>query len=204
VKWNISLACFLVLIIANPVLAQSTISSSFDTDAEGWIGIPGEGSVSYFASGGSPGGHIRVTDIGVGPGLGSGAIAPSQFLGDLSAFDQGSISYDMTTFAGGGATFGIFGTIQITGSGMVVSFDVAENGPPSGVWQSYSAPLVASFWGVTELEWASILSDVTEIAISTDAFDGPESIGVDNFTLAMEPPVAVEAMTWGTVKWLFH
>jgi len=28
------------------------------------------------------------------------------------------------------------------------------------------------------------LSDVTEIAISTDAFDGADTIGIDNFTIA--------------------
>jgi hypothetical protein len=196
---NIGIACFLTLVFANPISAQITISSTFGTDAEGWIGIPGEGSVSYSATGGNPGGHIRVTDIGVGGGLGSGAIAPSQFLGDLSAFDGGLLSYDMATFAGGGSTFGIFGTVQITGSGMSASFDVAVTGPPFGVWQSFSAPLAAASWGVSEVEWASILSDVTEIAFSTDAFDGPETIGVDNFTLA-STPLQVQASTWGRVK----
>ena len=33
-----------------------TISSTFDTNDEGWIGIPGEGSASYSATGGNPGG----------------------------------------------------------------------------------------------------------------------------------------------------
>ena len=38
----------------------------------------------------------------------------------------------------------------------------------------------------------TILADVTEIAISTDAFDGADSIGIDNFTIDSVPlPAAV-------------
>ena len=70
----------LLFALVGPVHSIS-ITSNFDASDEGWIGIPGEGSSAFVASGGNSGGHIRVTDIGVGGPLGSGAIAPSKFLG---------------------------------------------------------------------------------------------------------------------------
>lgn len=168
----------------------AAISSTFDSDAEGWIGIPGEGSVAFAATGGNPGGHIRVSDAGGGGGLGSGAIAPAKFLGDLLAFDGGALSTDLAAFAGGGGTFAIFGTVRITGGGDEAFFDLATTAPASG-WESYSAPLTAAAWGKTDAEWAAILGDVTEVAISTDAFDGPDTIGIDNFAIVPEPAAGV-------------
>ena len=66
------------LTLSNPLQA-AIISSDFGTDAGGWVGIPGEGSVTYVATGGNPGGHIRVTDIGIGGPLGSVQSRPANF-----------------------------------------------------------------------------------------------------------------------------
>lgn len=177
----------LLSVLANPVYA-AVVSSTFDASAEGWIGIPGEGSAAFVSSGGNPGGHIRVTDIGGGGILGSGAIAPSKFLGDLSGFNNGTLSVDLATFAGSGGTFSTFGTVQISGAGATVFCDLATTAPPFGTWQTFSAPLTAAKCGTTALQLITILTDVTEIAIGTDAFDGADTIGVDNFTIT-EPQV---------------
>ena len=103
----------LLFVLANSVHA-AVIRSTFDADDEGWIGTPGGGSCAFFPSSGNPGGHIRCTDISGGP-VASGAIAPSKFLGDLSAFDNGLVSVDFATFAGGGQTFPNFGLVRISG-----------------------------------------------------------------------------------------
>jgi hypothetical protein len=182
----------LLLLLANPVNA-AVITSGFDFDDEGWTGIPGEGSVAFAASGGNPGGHIRVTDIGIGGLFGSGAIAPNKFLGDLSAFNNGTLSTDLATFAGGGPTFSTFGIVRISGAGDEALFDLATTAPAPGTWQSYSTPLSADAWGKTPLEWTAILADVTEVLIATDAFDGLDTIGVDNFALT---PVPLPAAAW--------
>ncbi len=187
----------LVMIVFPFVLISSVqasvIISTFSSSDEGWTGIPGEGSVAFFATGGNPGGHIRVSDIGSGGTLGSGAIAPSQFVGDLSAFDNGVLALDMATFAGGGATWAIFGTVRITGGGGATAFyDLAAAAPPFGTWQSYSASLTAAAWGKTQLEWMAILANVTEIAISTDAFNGSDTIGIDNFSITSQNSVIPE------------
>ena len=163
-----------------------TISSTFDTNDEGWIGIPGEGSASYSATGGNPGGHISVTDIGSGGLLGSGAVAPGKFLGDLSAFDGGTLSVDLASIAGaGGPTWSVFGLVWIQGGGTEAFHDLIVNAPPiGGSWVSLSTTLDAASWGVSDAVWASILANVTEIQLGTDAFNGADTIGVDNFSIA--------------------
>lgn len=178
------------LLFTSPAGA-AVISSTFDVDDEGWIGRPGEGSLAYVATGGNPGGYISITDIG-GGSPGSGAFAPGKFLGDLSGFDSGLLSVDMASFAGGGTTFPFFGTVEITGAGDSAFFDLTVTAPPSNTWVTYSVSLDAAIWGKTELEWAAILADVTLIAINTDAFDGADTIGVDNFAISSVPvPAAV-------------
>ena len=164
-----------------------TIISTFDVDAEGWTPNPGEAALAHVAAGGNPGGHIQLTDIGVGGiPFGSGAFASAAFLGDLSAFLGGTLSLDMATIAGSGTTFASFGEIQLSGGGDTAFFDVAVAAPsPLGAWQSFSAPLTAAAWGKTGAEFLNILSDVTSIGIPMDAFDGVETIGLDNFALTM-------------------
>jgi len=176
-------------------VSAATISSNFDTGDDGWIGIPGEGSVSFVASGGNPDGHIRVTDIGSGGGLlGSGAIAPNKFSGDLFEFNNGTLSVDLAALSGGGTVWSSFGLVRISSTTDEAYFDFAAAPPPLGTWKSYSTPLTASTWGKTSLEWIAILSDVTEIAIGTDVFDGSDTVGIDNFTMAS--PVPIPAAVW--------
>lgn len=198
----------LFFVLVNPVHAV-VISSTFDAGDEGWIGIPGEGSSAFFASGGNPGGHIQITDIGGGGFLGSGAIAPSKFLGDLSGFDNGTLSVDLATFAGSGTTWSTFGMVLITGVGgdcdsssdpgtlpFCALFDLTDTVPGS-TWETFSAPLTATAWGKTPLEWMTILAGVTKIEIGTDAFDSNDTTGIDNFTIRdRTTPVPVPATLW--------
>jgi hypothetical protein len=178
-----AVCAYLLVSISAPANA-AVIASTFDVDAEGWIANPGEGMLAYFGSGGNPGGHIQITDSGGGSiPFGSGAFVGPQFLGDLSAFDGGTISLDMAAFAGGGGTFPSFGAIQLSGGGDIAILDIAVSAPPFGVWQTFSASLDAASWGKSQNDWLAILSNVTSIGIPTDAFDGPDTIGIDNFRI---------------------
>jgi hypothetical protein len=173
-----------------------TISATFDSDAQGWTGNPGQGSLAFAATGGNPGGHIRVTDIGIGTnnGFASGALAGSAFLGDLTAYDGGTFSLDMATFAGGGATFASFGRVVLFSGSATAEYDFAATAPARGGWQNYSMNFDASTFGVSQTDWLSILSNVTLLGISTDAFDGADTIGIDNVVLTSDmPPVPLPA-----------
>ena len=181
---------------AQPVSAM-TITNSFDADAQGWTGNPGQGALTWVAAGGNPGGHIQISDIGIGTinGFGSGALAGLSFLGDLTAFDGGILSLDMATFAGGGGTFPSFGNLRIQGGGLVATNDIAASAPAGG-WQNHSTGFDAANWGVSALDWATILSDVTLFGFPTDAFNGVDTIGIDNVTLSAINPVPVPAAVW--------
>lgn len=187
----------LIAIVSLPASAL-TIASTFDTDAEGWTGNPGEGSVAWSAAGGNPAGHIRVTDIGVGGvPFGSGAFAGPAFRGDLSAYDGGVMSIDMATFAGGSGTFASFGAVQLFGAGDVAIYDLAVSAPPFNTWQTFTAPLTAAAWGKSQAEWNAILANVTSIGIPTDAFDGGDTIGIDNFSVTSSAEVVpLPATAW--------
>jgi hypothetical protein len=153
-------------VVSAPTASAATIISTFDTSAEGWTPNPGQATLSWVATGGNPGGHIRISDAGGGAvPFGSGAFAPAAFLGDLSSFLGGTLSLDMATFGGGGATFASFGRIQLS------------------AWRPFSAPLTAAAWGKTEQEFLAILANVTSIGVPTDAFDGGDTIGIDNFAI---------------------
>ncbi len=162
-----------------------TISNTFDTDAQGWTGNPGQGQLTYVAAGGNPGGHIRVTDIGAGTNnsFGSGAFFGPDFLGDLTGFDGGTLALDMATFVRGGGAFASFGTVLIFGAGDVATFDLGAP-PASSAWQAFSAAFDAATFGKSQGDWLSILANVTAIGIATDAFDGADTIGIDNVALS--------------------
>ncbi len=108
---------------ASSAWAQPVITSSFDTDLEGWsaVGFEIDDSFGAILSGqvlsvvnntadmvhdaggdsdpaftGNPGGFARFTDVVVDPG--SFANAPAAFLGDLSAYAGGTFSFDHRLF----------------------------------------------------------------------------------------------------------
>lgn len=181
------MAVFSCALLAGNAASAATITSTFDTDAEGWTGNPGQGLLTYLPNGGNPGGHIRIRDIGAGQnnGFASGALFGAGFSGDLTAFDGGGLSLDMATFARGGGVFGSFGTVFVRGTnGDTGMFDVGAP-PASSVWQSYSANFDAASFGKTQVDWLAILADVDFMAIATDAFDGNDTIGIDNVALSI-------------------
>lgn len=172
--------------------SSATIMNTFDSSAQGWTGNPGEGSLAWVAAGGNPGGHIRITDIGAGVnnGFASGALAGPNFLGNLTGFIGGTLSFDMATFAGGGGTFASFGNLRIEGGGLVATNDIAGNAPVGG-WQSYSTSFDAASWGVSSSDWTTILSNVTLFGFPTDAFNGADTIGIDNVKLQSAPTTVI-------------
>lgn len=105
-------ACSLGALSPAPAAA---ISSTFDTDLEGWEAwgldytatiippavtdlflTPNAGDMVHESTGGNPDGYARLTDAIEEPS--SFALAPSAFTGDLSAFAGGTLSFDHKIF----------------------------------------------------------------------------------------------------------
>ncbi len=198
-KTFILLISVMIWTAATPSFA-STISSTFDTDAEGWVANVPEGSLQYVAAGGNPGGHIRITDTGGGGvnAIASGAFFGNGFSGDLSAFDGGTLSIDMNATVVGGGNFAGFGAINLFAPGdpnpddqtPEAVADIAPQPPRSPTWVTYTLTFDAATFGLSQLDWEALLSDVERIGINTDAFDGADTIGIDNVILSA-PAAAV-------------
>ena len=57
---------------------------------------------------------------------------------------------------------------------------------------TYSGQLTAANWGYAGDDWTDFLSEATEIVITTEAFDGLDSVGIDNVAITNTPlPAAI-------------
>ncbi len=173
----------------SPAWAVFPIVSTFDADAEGWTA---DGAlVSQIAAGGNPGGFLRLEDNQDNT---FSAFAPEKFLGDLSAFNGGQITYDILvldpTTPLGNIGSG-FGRIQLLGGGSNATFDYAGNPmvPSSQFWTKYYVLMTAQAWNTTPENWATVLSDVTKIDIILEPTGGA-TVGLDNFRLHPVPEPA--------------
>jgi len=177
----------LTILVAALEANATTLSSDFATDLEGWTISSGSGALSYAATGGNPGGYLFV-DNAEGAII-VRAIAPAKFLGDLSSFNGGTLSFDGNLLTKGSVPFySPYGQVRIsTTSGTPATLDLAPGDPAIGVWTSYGVPLDAATWGQTPARWAEILSNVTEIAIVLEAVSGLETNGFDNFAITSVP-----------------
>ena len=82
--------------------SADTILSTFDTGTEGWSALDqqtGDYTASWTSTGGNPGGFLQGNESIARGGTGY-FIAPSKFLGNLSAFAGGTLTYDLNVITG--------------------------------------------------------------------------------------------------------
>jgi len=121
-----------------PALA---VTSTFDTDAEGWS-----------ATGGNPGGNVFIDDLTTG-GV-TYFVAPSLFLGNFAGALGSQLTFDlMQRYPGGPNQFNDEDVI-LSGGGLTVVYDTANN-PVNNGWTSYSVPLSPTGWRLGSLSGAT-------------------------------------------------
>lgn len=119
-------------------------------------------------------------------------LAPEKFLGDLSRYLGGAISFDtknVNQVAPDLASSPWFGTVTITGSNGSASLAIAGTGPGNppndNAWHHYSVALVPDIWSG---DLVSALSMVTELSIVLEFNDTiVEPVGFDNFRVTPVP-----------------
>jgi hypothetical protein len=160
-----------------------TLSSSFDSDAEGWT-VSG-GSLYYRGSDGSAGGFVEFEDNEDQCGF---FTAPSKFRGDLTAFDQGTLSFDIkNTYDNSGFMLGCYGDIKISSGSLYAERNIVPYDSFFSDWTSFSIPMTAHEWGVTPEQWDSILTNATDIIFYMDAqMAYSDRTGLDNFCLTSQ------------------
>lgn len=189
---SLAVSVFVSLISSQTFAA--VIQSKFTHDDEGWAVSPTEGVITYQNTGGNPGGYLSIDDIGDGTYV---AYAPSKYLGDLSVFDGGMISYDVrvlsseTSYPPNIPVDSGFGRINICGSdGGCLTFDYVNPSaftafyPTSEAWTTYYAPLQIEYWQAGQEGYDRILSDASYIDIILGHGD---VVGFDNFKIQSGP-----------------
>jgi len=168
------------LTLSPAVINAGTIESTFDSDLEGWTAdVP----FSYQPTGGNPGGYLRTGDIG--GGATSNAIAPPQFLGDLTSFKGGTISVDLIGFSQSGVGGGEAIILEGPTDSAFIQYSLT---PIPFVWTTFVVPMNAADWGKTEQEWDDLLSNVTTLKVGVDpTSSGADRMGLDNFRIERVP-----------------
>ena len=178
-----------ILFIASLVFvstAQSAIiMSDFNTDQEGWTGSGVE--ISYFATGGNPGGYLQVNDLPYT----SFVRAPTKFLGDLSSFDGGTLSFDMKLFSSD-LPLSKGGKVKLRSNSITLKknvIDVTSLSVPSD-WVTGSISFTAATWGLEQSTWITFISNITSIDVVVDPSAGANNrdiAGFDNFKIQSVP-----------------
>jgi hypothetical protein len=192
-------ACIFVA-ISSSARAAIIASSTFDSGAEGWsvVDLPtpnisnpppvlGTYPVTFFSSGGNPGGYISMTDPSGNWFMFS---APNTYLGDQSSAFGGTLSYDIRVTP---VTPGEFTAVVLVGLEHTLFFDTPS---PSNEWSTYNILLGTAGWKLddqytgpepTSLEMEGVLSDLQALYISGDWLDGVETADLDNVSIVPIP-----------------
>ncbi|MFO0331316.1 MAG: FG-GAP-like repeat-containing protein, partial [Bacteroidota bacterium] len=201
---------FLALIFV-PSILQAQITSTFDTDADGWTffnGATGSSSPGIFNSvGGNPGGYTSFTyssNIGIAR---QSWIAPPKFLGNHIARSLGMNLVFSLQQSASGTNSSTSGDVRIEGGGITLIFSLQTKPAVSPTWSVYSLRLdetqpwrIGSTLGsiATRAQIIRVLSNVTAIEIrGTYVTNAAYTSGLDNVVLeqrTFSPPV-ISSMT---------
>lgn len=133
--------------------------SGFDSSLEAWTKVVDQTiSIVHAPSGGNPGGYARNTDVGPS---GGDILAPASWLGNLSPYDGGMLSWDFRIFSLGpndGRVFPLMATFA--GPGGVATFTGNVVPTVAAGWFATSVPMQAASWTVTGGTWPSVLGNV--------------------------------------------
>ena len=195
----------LLILLSLPAFA-GTIVSTFDTSFEGWA-VAGDGpatSVTYLSSGGNPGGAIQRVDTSLLAYM--HFQAPAKFLGDLSAYYDGTLSYDLIQTVPDTDTAWYYREL-LQGGGLLILHTVGLP-PETANWRHFSVPLnAAAGWivvptiedytgtPVTDAVFQSLLANVTALYITGDLISGNDMSTLDNVVLQPVPEPSTGLLT---------
>lgn len=183
--------------------AAQVVTSTFDTDLDGWTKAAGSDAASttvWVSTGGNPDGFLRQNEAA--DGFADRIAAPAKFLGNLSAFNGGTLSFDVWTNIISSALNANTDVI-LAGPTLSLRFDlpspVVNTWTPRSMTLSHNAGWVLQDTGVapTASEFAGILANVTSLTLLADFRSGPETPGFDNIRLQAIPEPSAAAWLLG-------
>lgn len=188
---------FILLISYQP--AFTMVTSTFDTDADGWTFSYDH---SWRSTGGNPGGYIHYIDTTADAWV----YAPSKFLGDWITEGATHLTYEINIFDTGSVYLVGNYQVMISGPGGTALW-VGPKAYGEVGWKLLDVPILESDWTVVSGTWNALLSDVTELKIATAFYNNymPQEInGLDNVSLDIIPaPAAIllGSIGIGAVNW---
>jgi len=205
-------ALFALLLGVSNLVAQTTVTSTFDSNLDGWT-IEGLASGPTFVSaGGNPGGYIYGEDAG---GDDWYFKAPTKFLANQSVAYGGSLSFDLRQYY----TSSPYDTddIIIEGGGLRIVFDTPNN--PGTTWTHYQVQLTETAgWkknslsgtAPTAAEIKTVLGSITKLLIRGEYQNGADKCDLDNVILTSTSvmqnasliPVGVGPFKTGSSFWV--
>ena len=117
---------------------------------------------------------------------------------DLSAFDGGTLSFDIKVFSTDIAPGGRGGDVTLHSGSVTVRQNVIDmpSLPVPSEWTNGSIAFTALAWGVDQFTWEALISNITAIDVRVDPSQGANNLdisGFDNFTIQAVP---VPATAW--------
>ncbi|HZW11003.1 MAG TPA: laminin B domain-containing protein [Phycisphaerales bacterium] len=194
------------------IVCADVISSTFDTDAEGWtvadapspVGQSTTGVPRYLDSAGNGGGFVTPPLAWPGDAF---FVAPDRFLGDRSDMVGGFVAVDRRffepAFSGAAVQDDFAVDLTMTGASMTLAADLAP--VPLLSWGTQSVSFTgAGGWfhldtgiAATEVEIAAVLGDLGDIRVRGNLVEEGGRMGMDNFTLVPTPGSLVLFATSG-------
>ncbi len=167
--------------------------SNFETSTEGWTTTGDAHPPTWTATGGNPGGYLRIVDVGDGR-LWTYS-APAKFLCDQSHAMGGVLSFDIWTTATDYVYPPAGPDVWVKGvNGLVLGARMAVQ--PATAWTHYEFPLLPSAWRLgdmlgpipTDAEFASVLLAVESLRIRGEYSSLVDTGGLDNVFLGSLTP----------------
>jgi hypothetical protein len=171
--------------------AVPVVTSTFDSGTESWLAVNGAVNFHWVATGGQSGGFVRGLDAG------EGAVwlfnAPSAYLGDLSAFYGGNLSFYLRQFTTPQPFVTPLPDVKIIGNGMSIVIDAGAD--PNNSWTLYSVDLAPGAWHLDTLDGAlasaadiqAVLSEVMSFRLRAEYSSNRDSDGLDTVVLSAIP-----------------
>ncbi|MFM9838048.1 MAG: FG-GAP-like repeat-containing protein, partial [Cyclobacteriaceae bacterium] len=188
------------LLVALCIAAQAQITSTFDTDADGWTFYNASFTsiaVTHNAANGNPGGYVSVTYASASNTTNANTnlnnqvwFAPAKFLGNHLVKSLGmNLKFDLQQSQAGTAS-GV--DVVIQSGGTYIYFNLPLKPAVAPAWSSYSLPLDETISWIyssgatiaTRSQIIGILTNVTSIEIrGTYATNATYTSGLDNVIL---------------------
>ncbi|MEZ4944846.1 MAG: gliding motility-associated C-terminal domain-containing protein [Cyclobacteriaceae bacterium] len=194
---------FLLLFVG----VNAQITSTFNSNAQGWTTpMDADATIGYSTTGGNPNGHVFGTPYFINLGAGSiyfnfYFVAPSGYLGNRSAYYNGTLRYDIQQSTSGIANQYAEVTIA-SGAGVTLYYYPTVSNQPSSppLWSTFIVIMnnTLGFWKTadspsgplaTELQIQNVLSDLTSLQIRGLYRDANTTNRLDN--VALSPPIII-------------